>query len=137
MSTWQRTPGTAILERVALLLLCAAYIQGSLTKLLDWPGTLAEMDHFGLRPSSIFAGAVITLELACSALVVSGIWRGFGALVLAAFTLGATLLALRFWELPADTRAGATNAFFEHLGLVGGFLLVALSDLRQPARVVT
>jgi uncharacterized membrane protein YphA (DoxX/SURF4 family) len=45
----------------------------------------------------------------------------------------ATLIALRFWELPqGQERFMAANAFFEHLGLVGGFLLVAWHDLKRP-----
>ena len=44
----------------------------------------------------------------------------------------ATLVALRFWELAAGhERLMAANAFFEHLGLVGGFLLVAWHDLKR------
>jgi hypothetical protein len=44
----------------------------------------------------------------------------------------ATLIALRFWELPpGQERFMAANAFFEHLGLVCGFLLVAWHDLKH------
>ena len=51
----------------------------------------------------------------------------FGALALMAFTLAATLIANRFWGLPpGPERFMAANGFFEHLGLAGGFLLVAL-----------
>jgi hypothetical protein len=47
-----------------------------------------------------------------------------------------TLIALRFWELPTGhERFMAANALFEHLGLVGGFLLVAWHDLKRPGRV--
>jgi hypothetical protein len=46
----------------------------------------------------------------------------------------ATLIVLPFWELPAGhERFMAANAFFEHLGLVGGFLLVAWHDLKRLA----
>jgi uncharacterized membrane protein YphA (DoxX/SURF4 family) len=37
-------------------------------------------------------------------------------------------VANRFWEIPLPDRFGVENAFFEHLGLVGGFLLVAYLD---------
>jgi len=44
----------------------------------------------------------------------------------------ATFIALRFWELPAGhERFMAANAFFEHLGLVGGFILIAWYDLQK------
>ncbi|MDJ0388744.1 DoxX family protein [Roseomonas sp. E05] len=115
---------------LALLLLCAAYLQGGLNKLLDFEGTLAEMRLFGLAPEMLVASVVILLELGASAMILAGRLRWLGALGLAAFTLLASLLALRFWEMPlGQERVMATNGFFEHLGLVGGFILVACHDL--------
>ncbi|MDI7862702.1 DoxX family protein [Rhizobiaceae bacterium n13] len=123
-----------VIRTVALLALCAAYIQGPLTKIFDFPGALAEMDHFGLHPAAFFAVVVIVFELAASAMVVSGFLRWLGALALAGFTLLATLIALRFWELPPGMdRMMATNAFFEHLGLAGAFVIVAAIDLSRGA----
>jgi uncharacterized membrane protein YphA (DoxX/SURF4 family) len=116
---------------VALLGLCAAYVQGGLTKLADFPGALAEVEHFGVPAAPIVAAATIVTELAGSALVLSGFHRWLGALWLAAFTLCATFVANRFWELPVTERFMAENTFFEHLGLVGGFLLVAWLDVKE------
>lgn len=114
----------------ALLALCAAYIQGPLTKIFDFSGAIAEMEHFGLHPAPAFAVGVIIFELTASAMVVSGFLRWAGALALAAFTLVATFIALRFWEMaPGMDRMMATNAFFEHVGLAGAFVIVAAMDL--------
>lgn len=122
--------GSRAIRWLACLGLCAAYLQGGLVKLTDFQGAIGEMSHFGLAPPSLFAAAVIVLELGASVMILSGRLRWFGALGLAAFTLLATGLALRFWELPpGPARFGAENAFFEHLGLVGGFLLIAWVDL--------
>jgi len=119
-----------------LLLLCAAYLQGGLQKALDFPSAIAEMNHFGLSPAVPLAIAVIVLELGAAALILAGRLRWVGALALALFTLMATFVALRFWEMPSGpARFMAGNAFFEHLGLVGGFLLVAWQDLRERAHV--
>ncbi|MGO4621493.1 DoxX family protein [Ensifer sp. 2YAB10] len=119
---------------IGLLALCSAYIQGPLTKILDFPGALAEMDHFGLHPAPLFAIGVIVFELLMSALILTGFYRWAAAIALAAFTLAATFLAFRFWELPPGMdRAMATNGFFEHIGLAGAFLLVACYDLRERA----
>ncbi|KQT44652.1 DoxX family protein [Aureimonas sp. Leaf454] len=131
---------TAAIAWLALLLLCAAYIQGPLTKLFDVPGAVAEMAHVGLRPAPLFAVVVILLELAASAMILIGFHRWLGALALAGFTLAATLVALRFWELaPGFERTMAENAFFEHLGLAGAFVLVARHDLQAdpPASQAT
>lgn len=116
---------------IALLLLCAAYLQGSIDKALDFPGAIAEMAHFGLAPPALFAALVIVLELGASLAILSGVLRWAGAVALALFTLGATFVAVRFWELPPPQRLPAANTFFEHLGLAGGFLLVAWHDWRE------
>lgn len=127
-----RIVGSPIVRTVSLLALCAAYIQGPLTKIFDFNGALAEMDHFDLHPAAFFAVAVIAFELTASALVVSGFFRWAGALALAGFTLMATFIALRFWEMaPGMDRMMATNAFFEHLGLAGAFVFVAAFDLTK------
>jgi uncharacterized membrane protein YphA (DoxX/SURF4 family) len=124
--------GAPAIRFTALLALCAAYIQGPITKLLDFKGAIAEMEHFGLYPAEVFAVCVIVFELATCAMVLSGFLRWIGALALAVFTLLATYVALRFWEMPAGMdRVMATNAFFEHLGLAGAFVLVAISDLMK------
>jgi uncharacterized membrane protein YphA (DoxX/SURF4 family) len=125
-------PRTRALHWFALLLLCAAYIQGPVTKILDFQGALAEMSHFGLMPAPLFAVGVIGFELGATALILIGRWRWLAALALAGFTLAATFIAVRFWEMPAGQgRMMAMNGFFEHLGLIGGFILVALDDLAR------
>ena len=117
---------------VPYLGLCAAYLQGGLAELGDFPRAVAEMNHFGLAPVRLFVEQTIALELGASAKVLSGWWRWFGAVTLSCFTLLAALLALRFWKLPACAeRFMAANAFFERLGLAGGFLRVAWLDLNE------
>mgnify|MGYP003617040589 FL=1 len=127
--------GSHAIRWLAYLGLCAAYLQGGLNKLMDFQGAVGEMSHFGLSPASLLAGLVIALELGASIMILSGKLRWLGALALAAFTLMATFVALRFWELPVgQERFMAANSFFEHLGLIGGFLLVAWLDLQNTQR---
>lgn len=124
--------GSRALQWLAYLGLCAAYLQGGLVKLTDFAGAIGEMNHFGLAPAPVFAVLVIVLELGASALILVGRLRWLGALALGGFTLMATFIALRFWMLPAgQERFMAANSFFEHLGLAGGFLLVAWLDLQD------
>ena len=119
---------------VALLGLCAAYLQGGVTKVLEFEGAVAETRHFGLEPAAPLAAATIITELCGSALILFGVFRWLGALWLAGFTLLATFAANRFWELAPPGRFMAENQFFEHLGLIGGFLLVAWLDMRKAER---
>ncbi len=100
---------------IALLGLCAAYLQGAFDKVVDFPGAVAEMQHFGLVPAAPLAVATIVTELVGPGLILTGVYRWLGALWLAGFTLPDRLMV--------------ENAFFEHLGLVGGFILIAWHDL--------
>jgi XapX domain-containing protein len=127
-------PATAagrILRSIALLGLCGAYLQGGLQKLGDFGAVVSEAQHLGLPVAPLVTAATIVTELRGSLLVLSGYYRWIGALWLAGFTLAATFVANRFWDVPLPGRFALENAFFEHLGLVGGFLLLAGFDLRQ------
>ena len=116
---------------IALLGLCAAYVQGGLDKLFDFNAAVAETQGFGLPFAAAATAATIVTELAGSALILMGVYRWLGALWLAGFTLFATFAANRFWEILPPQRFMVENSFFEHLGLIGGFLVVAWVDLRK------
>ncbi len=122
---------TGLVHWLALLALCGAYIQGGLVKAFDFAGAVGEMNHFGLAPAAPLAAVVIALELGATLLILTGRWRWLGALLLAVFTLGATFVANRYWEASGHDRFMQMNAFFEHLGLVGAFVLVAWHDRRS------
>ncbi|OBZ93638.1 DoxX family protein [Pararhizobium polonicum] len=120
---------------LGLLALCSAYIVSGATRLMDFSSAVAEMEHYGLLPPRPIAAVVILFQLSASAMVISGFLRWIGALSLAVFTVLATFIALRFWEMPLGTaRFAAMNTFFEHLGLAGAFLLVAWYDLHKWRR---
>jgi uncharacterized membrane protein YphA (DoxX/SURF4 family) len=111
--------------RASLLLLCLAYLQGGLSKALNWPAALAEMRHFGLEPAALFAVGVLLFELAAAVAVLLGWRRKQAAWALAVFTLAASWMANPFWSAPPELRLALLNAFCEHLGLVGGLCLAA------------
>ena len=123
--------GAPWIKWVCLLLLCSAYLQGGINKLTDFNAAIGEMEHFGLSPAAPLAALVIGLELGASLLILSGFYRWLGAGFLGIFTLMATFVANRFWEMAGMERFVAANSFFEHLGLTGAFLLVAWLDLQK------
>lgn len=129
ISWCRRAFGANALRWIALLGLCSAYLQGGIVKAVDYAGAVAEMHHFGLAPAGPLVIVTILIELIAPLLILSGVYRWLGAIVLAGFTVVATMLANRFWEAGSPDRLALANAFFEHLGLVGGFLLVAWYDL--------
>ena len=112
---------------LARLLLVGAYLLGGLVKLADWQGAVAEQAHFGMHPPALWAALTIAVELVGPVLILTGRWIWLGAGMLGVFTLLAAFTANAFWTMPpGPERLGATNAFFEHLGLIGGFVLAAV-----------
>jgi uncharacterized membrane protein YphA (DoxX/SURF4 family) len=59
----KRIISSPIIYFVALLGLCAAYLQGGVDKVLDFEGAVAEVRHFGLEPAAPVAVATIITEL--------------------------------------------------------------------------
>lgn len=122
-------PPTWFLARLALV---GAYLLGGVTKVIDWPAAVAEQAHFGMTPPAFWAGLTIAVELIGPSLILWGrlVWLGAG--MLAVFTLLAAIIANDFWTMEGQARFAASNAFFEHVGLAGGFVLAAMvADLRR------
>ncbi|KQX18829.1 MULTISPECIES: DoxX family protein [unclassified Sphingomonas] len=121
-------PATVHVARLALV---GPYLVGGLAKLADWQGAVAEQAHFGIQPAALFAAITILVELVGPALILADRLAWLGAGMLGGFTLFAAILANAFWTMTGTDRFVATNAFFEHLGLVGGFVLVAMLSARR------
>jgi uncharacterized membrane protein YphA (DoxX/SURF4 family) len=116
------------ISRAALV---SAFLIGGIQKLVDFPAAVAEQAHFGLKPAWLWAAAAIVVELGGSALVIFGRWVWLGAGGLGVLTAVAMLTANDFWAKTGDDRFMAINAFFEHLGLIAGLVLISLLSLRE------
>ncbi|MDR3509151.1 MAG: DoxX family protein [Caulobacteraceae bacterium] len=120
----------------ARIALTGAYVLGAANKIADFPSAIAEQAHFGLHPPALWAVLTILVEMIGPALIISGrfVWLGTG--MLGVFTGLAAIVATPFWSMTGQARFAATNAFFEHIGLIAGFVLAALiaeHDQRQQA----
>lgn len=122
-------PWTWFLARLALV---GAYLLGGMVKLTNFPAAVAEQAHFGMHPPALWAALTIAVEVIGSGLVLFGrrlVWLGAG--MLGVFTVLAAFIVNDFWTMHGQERFVATNAFFEHLGLVGGFVLVTMLYRRE------
>jgi uncharacterized membrane protein YphA (DoxX/SURF4 family) len=122
-------PALLPLVRIALT---SAYLIGGMQKLIDFPAAVAEQAHFGLQPAWLWAGATIIVELVGSAVVIIGRWVWLGAGGLGVLTAVAMFAANNFWTMTGHEQFMALNGFFEHLGLIAGFVLVAVLSVRTP-----
>ena len=118
----------AVAARVALV---SAFLIGGVQKAVDFSGAIAEQAHFGLEPASLWATAAIIVEIGGSVLVILGrcVWLGAGGL--GVLTAVAMLTANDFWAKVGHDRFLTVNAFFEHLGLIAGLVLVSILSLRS------
>ncbi len=128
-------PGTVWLVRLGLV---APFAISAVSKLLDWPGAVAEAASLGFgelgfgAPAAVAAATVAT-QAAGSALVLTRRWCWLGAGILAVFTALATLIAHAFWQVDGPDRAHQMATFFEHVAIVAGFAAVAvLVNGRRP-----
>jgi uncharacterized membrane protein YphA (DoxX/SURF4 family) len=123
--------GTWFLARLGLT---SAYLLGGVVKLTSFSAAIAEQEHFGFHPGWAWAMAAIVVELVGSLLVITGrlVWLGAGAL--GVLTAVATFAASPFWTMQGHERFVATNTFFEHLGLIAGFVMVAILAERDEPR---
>jgi uncharacterized membrane protein YphA (DoxX/SURF4 family) len=122
-----RLPFRPVLAWLGMLGLCAAYLQGGLDKLFGPAAAIAETAALHVPMPALATAATVVTELAGSLMVLAGWHRRLGALWLAAFTAVANMLANAWWSVPAGPlRTAMENGFFEHIGLIGGFVLIVI-----------
>jgi uncharacterized membrane protein YphA (DoxX/SURF4 family) len=118
----------------ALLLLGGAFLFGGLGRLLDVGMATGVMGHLGAGPAVAASGAEMLVELAALILLLLGIHRWAGALVLAAVTFFAAYAASAVGAsvvLPA--RLPVSDSFAFQIAVAVGFLLLAWADFRRSS----
>ena len=75
-------------------------------------------------PRQTFWVGMVLEGIGC-ALILTNWYPAIGVLCLIVFTILATLLFLRFWEMDDPMKAaGMRNGFLANIGIVGGLLLL-------------
>jgi uncharacterized membrane protein YphA (DoxX/SURF4 family) len=116
------------ISRVGLV---SAFLIGGIQELVEFPEAVAELAHLGLQPDWLWAAVTIVVKIGGSALVIFGRWVWLGAGALGVLTAVAMLTANDFWAKTGHDRFVAVNAFFEHLGLIFGLVLISILSLRN------
>ena len=114
---------------IARVCLAAVFLYSGIDKLWHWRSSIEEVRNDGLPWPAAFAAATVFTQLVGGFLVAIGFFAWLGALLLAGFTVAATLLGHRFWlRRGAEFRRELTTSL-EHVAIVGGLLLLSLLDL--------
>ena len=114
---------------IARLCLAAVFLYSGVDKLWHWRSSIEEVRSDGLPWPASFAAATVFTQLVGGCLVATGFFAWLGALLLAGFTVAATLLGHRFWLRRGTEFRHELTTSLEHVAIVGGLLLLCLLDL--------
>jgi uncharacterized membrane protein YphA (DoxX/SURF4 family) len=120
--------GTWFAARVCL---CSAYLFAGVTKLLNFRGATSEQIHFGLHPGWLWAAVAVVVELVAPIMVICNqlVWFAAGSLCVLT-GIAVVVLAADARSLRGDARIMAVGGLFERIGLIAGFVLVAILGSR-------
>lgn len=110
---------------VGRVFLALMFILSGVDKLMQIEGNTAYMASGGLPAWSPLTVLVGLIELLGGLAVATGFQARWAALVLALFTLGASLIYHRYWSLPADQQMVQQLLFMKNIAVAGGMLVVA------------
>ncbi|HXO89912.1 MAG TPA: DoxX family protein [Stellaceae bacterium] len=113
---------------IARLCLAAVFLYSGVDKLTHWRASIEEVRGDGLPWPAAFAGATVFTQLVGGCLVATGLLAWLGALLLAGFTVAATLLGHRFWLRRGAKFRHELTTSLEHVAIVGGLLLLSVLD---------
>ena len=113
---------------IARVFLAAVFLYSGVDKLWHWRSSIEDVKGDGLPWPAVFAGATVFAQLVGGCLVAIGLLAWLGALLLAGFTVAATLLGHRFWLRRGSERRRELTTSLEHLAIVGGLLLLSVLD---------
>lgn len=110
---------------LARLLMVALFLPAGLSKITGFEGTVGYIASVGLPMASLGAVLAIAVEVLAPLALLVG-WRTrWAALVLAVFTLAATVFFHNFWAMPAEQQFMQQLMFMKNIGVVGGLLALA------------
>lgn len=111
---------------VARVLLTFPFWASAVHKLVFYQAGVAEMEFFGFKPGRFYNPLVIVVQLTGSLLIIAdvGVWLAAGGL--AVFTFLTIILVQTYWKLPPEARPPVMNTAWEHVGMIGGLLLVSI-----------
>lgn len=123
--------GQDALLLAARVLLGAIFVQSGFGKLMALGGFIAGLESQGVPMAAVMGTIGALVEAFGGLAVVLGAWTRLAALLVAAFTVAATLIAHRYWDVPPEAMKMQQIQFMKNLAIIGGFLaLVAAGSGR-------
>jgi putative oxidoreductase len=117
--------GNDVVLLLGRVLMAAIFLNSGFHKLMGLEGFAGYLAGHGL-PAGAYPIAVLAacVEFFGALCVLIGFGTRYAALLLAAFTLVAALIAHRFWEVDPAQYTNQMNHFMKNITIVGGFLVL-------------
>lgn len=113
------------LNFAARLLMVALFLPAGFGKLTGFAGTVGYIASKGLPLPTLAAAIAVVVEIVGGLALLAGFGTRIAALVLAAFTLVASVFFHNYWGVPADQAYMQQLLFFKNIAVVGGLLAIA------------
>ena len=111
---------------IARILLALMFVLAGLSKFGNLSGTAGYIGSKGLPLPMLLAIATAVLEVVGGLAIVVGYRARIAGLVLALFTLLASVVFHNYWALPADQQMVQQLMFMKNVSVAGGLLLLAV-----------
>ena len=106
-------------------LLASLFVISGIFKIIGFAGTVQYMASIGLPVPTFTVCLTILVEVGGGLLLLTGTRLARpAALLIAVFTVGATLAAHRFWAVDPAQAQGQLVNFLKNISIIGGLLLV-------------
>lgn len=113
------------LSLVGRLLLALLFLPAGIGKITGYAGTVGYIASKGLPLPEAGAAIAIAVEVLGGLALIFGFGTRFAAVVLALFTLAASVFFHNFWALPADQQMVQQLMFIKNIAVVGGLFTLA------------
>lgn len=113
------------LSIVGRLLLAALFLPAGISKLTGFEGTVGYIASVGLPLPALGAVAATVVEIFGALALIAGFGTRIAALVLALFTLVASVFFHAYWAVPADQQFVTQLLFMKNIAVAGGLLTLA------------
>lgn len=120
-----------LLVLIGRLALAALFLPAGLSKLTGFTGTVGYIESVGLPLAALGAVIAIIVEVAGGAALIAGFFTRTAAIVLAIFTLLASVFFHAYWAVPADQAFMQQLLFYKNVAVIGGLLILAAHGAGQ------
>ncbi|HWW06810.1 DoxX family protein [Collimonas sp.] len=123
---------SSVLHRIGRTLLASLFVISGVLKITAFSSVVGYMDRIGVPFATIAVLVAILVEAGGGLAILSGWQIRPVAVIVALFTVMATLTAHRFWQAEPAGMQNQLNHFLKNISIIGALLMLAASADSPP-----